>query len=121
LAGQMAGTHVASLQLLKLGLDYAARTTQWKQADAVEACHTPFLLGREQARSSAPVARDCLEQSGRDRGAHGPCAPRAVERGRADARGGHPRCLRALRARALNSPSAAAPAGPPAAARAGGP
>jgi hypothetical protein len=38
LAGQLASAHLASLKLLTLGLDYAARTTQWKQADAVEAC-----------------------------------------------------------------------------------
>src|SRR5262249_15419156 len=37
-AGQLASAHLASLKLLTLGLDYAARTTQWKQADAVEAC-----------------------------------------------------------------------------------
>jgi hypothetical protein len=38
LAGQLASAHLASLKLLTLGLDYAARTTQWQQADAVEAC-----------------------------------------------------------------------------------
>ena len=38
LAGQLASAHLASLKLLTLGLDYVARTTQWKQADALEAC-----------------------------------------------------------------------------------